>query len=222
MPQCPAPSPLPCSSGPAACRFRGGWRGERAPGRQIWDRRPWQPRGSPAGGVRDPPLPLPLPPVPRGPGETGGRQPPPPPPPPRRRGDARPPPASAAGRWPPRPRRRRPRRPPPPRTGSFPPSRSPSLLGALCVCVPCVCVYVRACVEERIGRGSAASAFPASPRVALGGREGRVCVCVVLCFMGRVVLVFGLADPRIPRLPPSSPRRQPGSRGVVNTVATTS
>jgi len=104
--------------------------------------------------------------------------------------------------------------------GFVPAISLPSLLGALCVCVPCVCVYVRACVEERIGRGSAASAFPASPRVALGGREGRVCVCVVLCFMGRVVLVFGLADPRIPRLPPSSPRRQPGSRGVVNTVAT--
>ena len=172
MPQCPAPSPLPCSSGPAACRFRGGERGERAPGRQIWDRRPWQPRGSPAGGVRDPPLPLPLPPVRAAGGGQGT------PPPPRRRGDARPPPASAAGRWPPRPRRRRPRRPPPPRTGSFPPSRSPLFWVRFCVYVPCVCVYVRACVEERIGRGSAASAFPASPRVALGGREGRVC-CVL-------------------------------------------
>ena len=88
---------------------------------------------------------------------------------------------------------------------------------ALCLCTVCLCI--RTCVcggEDRAGQC----------RVCLSclspGRARRERGACVLCFMGRVVLVFGLADPRIPRLPPSSPRRQPGSRGVVNTVATTS
>ena len=206
MPQCPAPSPLPCSSGPAACRFRGGWRGrERQGGRS---------------GIDVPGSPEVL--LPGGCGtrhchcrcRRSGR-----------RGETR-------GR---RRRRRRRRRgggetrvpPPPPRPGGGPRGRgggghggrrlpervrsrhlAPLSFGcALCLCTVCLCI--RTCVcggEDRAGQCRVCLSC-LSPGRARRERGACVCVCCVVFYgSGRPCFRIGRSTdtPPSPLLPPAA------------------